>query len=77
MSKGNNTIFGFAGRMVDIRQSLLDPGLVVLEIQNKEGGHCASVVLTPKGAKQVSDAMEHHAQTALAANIKAEMAVSQ
>ena len=66
--------------MVDVRQSALDRGLVVLEIQNAQGGHCASIVLTPKGAKQLSDAMGHHAQTAMAVTIKAaelEMAVKQ
>jgi hypothetical protein len=77
MSRENHVIHGFAGRMVDTRQSALDRGLVVVEIQNAQGGHCASVVLTPKGAKQLSDALEHQAQVAIAANLLAEMAVNQ
>ena len=76
MSKGNHLINGFAGRMVDVRQSAIDNGRVVLEIQNAQGDHCASVVLMPYAAKALSDALEHHAKTAIALTLRAEMAVS-
>lgn len=71
-----NAVHGFAGRQINVNQSKLDNGLIVLEVQNAGGGHCASVVLTPKGAKQLSDIMESHAQTALALTMKKDMAVA-
>lgn len=69
-------IHGFAGRCIEARESKLDNGLIVVEIQNAIGGHCASVVLTAKGAKQLADAMEAEAQRAMAINLRAELAVS-
>jgi hypothetical protein len=69
-----NIVHGFAGRQINVNQSKLDNGFVVLEIQNAQGGHCASVVLTPKGAKQLSEIMEAEAQKAIALGIVKEMA---
>lgn len=71
----SNTVHGFAGRQINVNQSKLDNGFVVLEIQNAQGGHCASVVLTPKGAKQLSDIMEKQAQQAMALGLMQDMAV--
>ena len=68
-------IHGFAGRCIEARESKIDNGLVVVEIQNATGGHCASVVLTAKGAKALSDALELQAQNALAIVFQAQMAV--
>lgn len=57
-------VHGMAGRQVNVNQSKLDNGFVVLEIQSAQGGHCASVVLTPKGADQLAEIMAKQAQKA-------------
>ena len=75
MGKGENTIHGRAGRAIQVRQNALDSGLIVVEIQNAHGGHCASLVLTPIKAKELSDSIENQVQIAYASRLVAEMAV--
>lgn len=68
---------GFAGRRIIVNQSRLDAGFVTVEVSGARGEHVGAIMLTPKGAAELSQLLENAAQTALAAGLLAELAVKQ
>ena len=69
-------INGVAGRSAIVEQSKLNVGMVLVEIRYSSGDSDACIALSPHEAVIFAQALEIEAQTALAAGLMAELAVT-